>query len=173
MRSLANLYSIHVAPDGENVYVVSQKHITTFDRDPVTGNVTARTGTTACLSIDGDLESTAGNDNLCTAAGGTNIMKRMVFAPNSNHVYVGGAYNTQRGHTDAITLFDRAADGTLTRRATPTAKDGCIAWTNGPLERRLVPDRPRDRPDQGMDDLPRRQAALRHRRPARDRDHRP
>ena len=60
-----------------------------------------------------------------------NILKRMVFAPNSNHVYVAGAYNTNAGNTDAITLFDRAADGTLTRRATPTAKDGCIAWTGG------------------------------------------
>ena len=43
-----------------------------------------------------------------------------------------GAYSTAAGTTDAITLFDRAADGTLTRRATPTAKDGCIAWTSGP-----------------------------------------
>ena len=58
-------------------------------------------------------------------------MKRMLFAPGSNHVYVGGAYNASAGYTDAITLFDRAADGTLTRRATPTAKDGCIAWVSG------------------------------------------
>ncbi len=32
--SLRKLYSLHVAPDGKNLYVVSQKHITTFDRDP-------------------------------------------------------------------------------------------------------------------------------------------
>ena len=121
--SIANLYSLHVAPDGENLYVVAQKRITTFDRDPATGNVTARTGTSACLSID---------DAACTiSAGGVNILKRLVFAPNSNHVYVAGAYSTNAGNTDAITLFDRAADGTLTRRATPTAKDGCIAWTGG------------------------------------------
>ena len=62
-------------------------------------------------------------------------MKRMVFAPGSNHVYVGGAYSTPAGTTDAITLFDRAADGTLTRRSTPTAKDGCIAWDRRPVER--------------------------------------
>ncbi len=132
VTSLRQVYSIHVAPDGKNLYVISQKTITTFNRDPVTGNVTARTGPTSCLSLDGDLVWNAPNDNLCTAAGGTNIMKRMVFAPNSNHVYVGGAYSATAGTTDAITLFDRAADGTLTRRSTPTAKDGCIAWTSGP-----------------------------------------
>ncbi len=131
VRSLRGLYSIHVAPDGKNVYVVSERFITTFDRDPATGNVTVHPGK-ACLSNDGDLESTAGNDNLCAVATGTNKMNRMVFAPNSSHVYVGGAYSVQAGTTDAITLFDRAADGTLTRRAAPTAKDGCIAWTNGP-----------------------------------------
>ena len=60
-----------------------------------------------------------------------NILKRMVFAPNSNHVYVAGAYSINAGVSDAITLFDRASDGTLTRRATPTAKDGCIAWSSG------------------------------------------
>jgi 6-phosphogluconolactonase (cycloisomerase 2 family) len=132
VRSLRNLYSIHVAPDGRNVYVVSQKLITTFDRDPVTGDVTKRTGKPSCISPDGDLEATAGNDNLCTAAAGTNIMKRMVFAPGGNHVYVGGAYSPTAGTTDAITLFDRAADGTLTRRSAPAAKDGCIAWDSGP-----------------------------------------
>ena len=131
VRSLRQLYSLQMAPDGENLYVISQKHITTFDRDPATGNVTKRTGLTSCLSLDGDLEWNAPNDNLCTVAGGTNIMKRMQFAPGSNHVYVGGAYNASAGYTDAITLFDRAADGTLSRRATPTAKDGCIAWVNG------------------------------------------
>ena len=119
-----------MAPDGKNLYVVSQR-ITTFDRDPVTGNVTARTGHGVPVARRRPRDD-APNDNLCTAAGGTNIMKRMVFAPNSNHVYVGGAYSASAGTTDAITLFDRAADGTLTRRAAPTAKDGCIAWTSGP-----------------------------------------
>ena len=132
MRSLRTVYSLHVAPDGKNLYVLSQKFITTFDRDPATGALTARTGKAACISIDGDLETTAGNDSLCTAAGGTNILKRMAFAPGGTHVYVAGAYSTTAGVTDAITLFDRAADGTLTRRATPTAKDGCIAWTAAP-----------------------------------------
>ena len=35
VRSIGNLYSMHVAPDGENLYVLAQRVITTFDRDPV------------------------------------------------------------------------------------------------------------------------------------------
>ena len=65
-RACANLYSLHVAPDGKNLYVVAQKLITTFDRDPATGNVTARTGSRRASRLTA-IANDAANDNLCTA----------------------------------------------------------------------------------------------------------
>ena len=44
VRSLRTIYSLHVAPDGKNLYVLGQKFITTFDRDPATGNLTRAHG---------------------------------------------------------------------------------------------------------------------------------
>ena len=59
-------------------------------------------------------------------------MKRMVFAPNSNHVYVGGAYSIEGGHHGR----DHPVRSRGRRHAHAArdagGKDGCIAWTNGP-----------------------------------------
>ncbi len=99
----------------------------------MSGNVTSRSGTSACISYNGDLVAGGPTTTCATAIPGVLRPRRMAFAATASHVYVdAGAYSPVAGTTDAITLFDRAADGTLTRRGTPTAADGCIAWNAGP-----------------------------------------
>jgi DNA-binding beta-propeller fold protein YncE len=107
--------SVVVSPDGSSAYVASgvSRAVAVFDRAP-NGTLTQKPGTAGCISETG----TAG---ACTAGPGLTVAISVVVSPDGASAYVASF-----GSNGAVAVFDRAPDGTLTRK--PGAA-GCISET--------------------------------------------
>ncbi len=95
LDSLKVAHSLDISPDGRHVYVTAawDHAITVFDRDPITGELTA----VQVLRDDQD-----GVDGLY-------VVYSVIVSPDGNHVYVAGSYE------DSVAVFRRnATTGKLT-----------------------------------------------------------
>ena len=102
-----------VSPDGRNAYVASNASgaVAVFDR-AADGTLTQKAGTLGCISDTG-----AGPCGDGTALGGA---LGVVVSPDGKSAYVASF------DSDAVAVFDRAADGTLTQKPGTAA---CISDT--------------------------------------------
>ncbi|MEA2167332.1 MAG: hypothetical protein QOF76_632 [Solirubrobacteraceae bacterium] len=112
--ALAGADSVTVSPDGHSVYVAAgfgglsaSSAVSVFDR-AADGSLTQKAGTAGCLSD-------TGSGGACTQAVPLGSVNRVRVSPKGDTVYVTALSN-------AVVVFDRAADGTLTRKA---GKSGC------------------------------------------------
>ena len=105
--------SIGVSPDGSSLYaaVLNSDAVAVFDRAP-DGTLTQKAGTAGCIS-----ETGAGPCADGVALDGAN---GLAISPDGASVYVTSAVS------DAVAVFDRAPDGTLTQKA---GTAGCISET--------------------------------------------
>lgn len=117
--------SIAVSSDGEQVYTAGGHVVTTLDRNPATGAVAAL----SCI----DDEDLPRND--CTHAPGIAGIWDLVVSPDGGSVYTASSGQFFAERTDAIAIFDRAADGTLTPAGCVndpgTSTDTCAVGTAG------------------------------------------
>ncbi|MBK5232294.1 MAG: beta-propeller fold lactonase family protein [Thermoleophilia bacterium] len=105
--------SVTVSPDGKNAYVASfdSNAVSIFDRSP-DGTLTQKVGTAGCIS-----ETGAGP---CVDGTALSTARSVAVSPDGKSAYVLGF------SSDAVAVFDRAADGTLTQKA---GTAGCISET--------------------------------------------
>ena len=106
--------SVTVSPDGTSVYVaaVLGDAVAVFDR-AADGTLTQKTGLAGCISEDG-----SGGD--CTDGKGLDGANSVTVSPDGKSVYVAALTS------NAVAVFDRAADGALTQK---TGLAGCISQT--------------------------------------------
>jgi DNA-binding beta-propeller fold protein YncE len=111
-RALDDAVSVTVSPDGQNAYAASRDSsaIVVFDR-AADGTLTQKAGTAGCIS-DG------GSAGACVAGRAIGGAVSVTISPDGNNAYVASNFD------DAVAIFDRAADGTLTQKG---AQAGC--WT--------------------------------------------
>ena len=107
--------SVTVTPDGENAYVASEASdaVAVFDR-AADGTLTQKPGTAGCISQTG-----AGP---CTDGTGLDFATSVVVSPDGRSAYVASLLG------DAVAIFDRSGDGTLTQKP---GTAGCISATGG------------------------------------------
>jgi DNA-binding beta-propeller fold protein YncE len=105
---------VAVSPDGANVYVASRHAdaVAVFDRDPVTGALTEKAGTAACISEDG-----SGGE--CVDGAGLDQPIGVIASPDGNSVYVASA------DSGAVAVFDRNPNSGALTQLPGTA--GCIS----------------------------------------------
>ena len=105
--------ALAISPKGEHVYATANAGITTLNRDPTSGGLTEKGGSTAaCISSSGASPCTAGK-----ALGGANFV---AISPDGAHAYV----TASSSDTDAVTVFNRdPASGVLTQ------SPGCVSET--------------------------------------------
>jgi DNA-binding beta-propeller fold protein YncE len=103
--------SVAVSPDGVSVYVGARisAAVVVFDR-AANGALTQKAGTAGCISSFGGLG--------CAAATALRGLSAVTVSPDGKSVYTASVEN------DAVGVLDRAADGTLTQKASPA---GCIS----------------------------------------------
>jgi DNA-binding beta-propeller fold protein YncE len=103
--------TVAISPDGRNVYAGSYlgDAVAVFDRKPG-GTLTQKTGLAGCISDTG-----AGP---CADGTGLRYVSSVSISPDGTSVYAAGS------NSDAIAVFDRAADGTLTQKP---GVAGCIS----------------------------------------------
>jgi DNA-binding beta-propeller fold protein YncE len=113
-KALSNAFSVTVSSDGKSVYVASSSSnaVAVFDR-AADGTLIQKTGTAGCISDDG-----SGGD--CTDGKALDRPFSVIVSPDGKSVYAA------TGLSDAVAVFDRAADGTLTQK---TGTAGCISET--------------------------------------------
>jgi DNA-binding beta-propeller fold protein YncE len=119
-RALELANSVTVSPDGKNVYVtsgdvndaISGGAVAVFDR-AADGTLTQKAGTAGCISDSGSAGACADGTALDGALSVT-------VSPDGANVYA------TAGDSDAVAVFDRAGDGTLTQKA---GTAGCISDT--------------------------------------------
>jgi DNA-binding beta-propeller fold protein YncE len=109
---LGSVVDVALSPDGLNVYAVSLfgSAVLTFDRDPTTGGLTQKAGPAGCTT-----------DALvmgCTDGNALDLASGVAVSHDGANVYV-----VSQG-SDALAIFDRAADGVLTQKA---GMAGCIS----------------------------------------------
>ena len=111
--ALAGAASVAVSPDGKNAYVASaaSNAIAIFDR-AADGTLTQKSGTAGCISDAG----------VPPCLDGAALAQPISVTVSSD----GRSAYVAAGVSDAIAVFDRAADGTLTQKPGPA---GCIADT--------------------------------------------
>ena len=111
--ALAGAASVAVSPDGKNAYVASSASnaIAVFDR-AADGTLTQKIGTAACISDAGIPP--------CVDGAALAQPISVTVSPDGKNAYVASSAS------DAIAVFDRAVDGTLTQKPGPAA---CIAET--------------------------------------------
>ncbi len=109
--ALGNARSVSVSPDGKNTYVASSSShaVAVFDR-AADGTLTQKLGTAGCISQNGS-EGCATGRALFGAFSVT-------VSPDGSSAYVASADG------DAVVVFDRAVDGTLTQKPATAA---CVA----------------------------------------------
>jgi DNA-binding beta-propeller fold protein YncE len=106
--------SVTVSPDGTSVYVASYSSdaVAVFDRAG-DGTLTQKGGTAGCI-VDSDETDITGCTNTGLALNGAGSV---TVSPDGASAYVASYYS------DAVAVFDRASDGTLTQKA---GTAGCI-----------------------------------------------
>ena len=102
--ALGGAFEVTVSPDGKNAYVASlgSGAVAVFDR-AADGTLTQKPGTAACVSDTG-----AGP---CADGTGLDGALGVMVSPDGNNAYVASS------GSDAVAVFARAADGTLTQMA--------------------------------------------------------
>ena len=115
-RGLQHAHSVTVSPDGQHVYMASflGDAVAVFDR-AADGSLSQKPGEAGCISqngADGDLGTTCADGPALD--GGTDIR----VSPDGESVYVASFLG------NAVAVFDRAADGTLTQKP---GEAGCIS----------------------------------------------
>ena len=112
------------SPDGLNVYVAAYfaNALTSFDRNPLSGNLTQKPGAAGCISEDG-----SGGD--CEDGSGLDGVHGVTVSPDGKNVYATAKFS------NVLSIFDRGAGGALTRKPAPagcvseTGADGCADGT--------------------------------------------
>ena len=114
--ALDNMQSVTVSPDGDSVYAaaVNSGSVVVFDR-ATDGTLTQKPNTAGCISDTGSGDQCADG----TALGG---VQSLAVSPDGDSVYAAAAYS------DAVVVFDRAADGVLTQKP---GTAGCISDSDG------------------------------------------
>jgi WD40 repeat protein len=108
---MVKVTDVRVSPDGKNVYATgySSASIAVFDRNATTGKLTQKAGTAGCVS------QTGGGG--CGVGRSMNSPLAITLDKDGKNLYAlheGGA----------VTVFDRAANGTLTQKALSA---GCVS----------------------------------------------
>jgi DNA-binding beta-propeller fold protein YncE len=111
--------SVTVSPDGQNVYVTSlnSNAVAVFDRAR-DGTLTQKPGTAGCISDAGAGPCVDG-----TALDGA---ESVTVSPDGQNAYVASRSTLALNNSDAVAVFDRARDGTLTQKPGPA---GCVSET--------------------------------------------
>ena len=135
-HDLGYISEMAISPDGRNLYATGYLSgaLTIFDRNPQTGALTQKPGTSGCF------RNTA--SATCQALPALGTPFSVTLSPDGNHVYVAG-YST-----DTILAFSRNPDGSLTPKAgaagcvsnAGTAPCGDARALNGPAGLRVSPD---------------------------------
>ena len=115
--------SLTVSPDGKNVYVASggSYAVAIFDRDPNNGELTQKTGTSGCISEDGNSGYPDNTPGACADGTALGYAYSSRVSPDGKNAYVGSA------RSDAVAIFDRdPTNGELTQK---TGTSGCISET--------------------------------------------
>jgi VCBS repeat-containing protein len=114
-KALNGAISVTTSPDGASVYVSSYSlpsAMAVFDR-ATDGTLTQKAGTAGCI-VDSDSTAISGCDNNGKAIAGPRVG---TISPDGTSVYVASQIS------DAVAVFDRAPNGTLTQKA---GGAGCI-----------------------------------------------
>ena len=108
--------AVTVSPDGRSAYAASSGSdaVTVFDR-AADGSLTQKPGITGCVSE-------TGSGGACTDGRALDFAQAVAVSPDGTSVYVGS------GRSNAVAVFDRAADGSLTQK--PGAA-GCLSDSGG------------------------------------------
>ena len=111
-RGVGSVQSVALSPDGANAYAASDygDSLAVFDR-AADGTLSQKAGLAGCFSTDSATEP-------CTPAAALDGARKVALSPDGKSVYVAG------GFSDAIAVFDRAADGTLVQKP---GTAGCIS----------------------------------------------
>lgn len=136
-RGQDNATAVVLSPDGENAYATSSfdDGIVVYDRAP-DGTLTQKAGAAGCITRTGA--------DGCTDGRLLDIAVDVAITPDGEHVYA----LAQGDMSDGITIYDRAADGTLTPKAgaagcvEQTGQEGCTNGRNllNPSRLALSPD---------------------------------
>ncbi|MGI8623854.1 MAG: lactonase family protein [Solirubrobacteraceae bacterium] len=111
--ALDSATSVTVSPDGRSAYVTSSftsSAVAVFDRT-ADGSLTQKAGTAGCISDTG-----AGP---CVDGRALSAASSVAISPDGRSAYV-----TASAGSDAVAVFDRAADGTLTQKP---GTAGCVS----------------------------------------------
>jgi DNA-binding beta-propeller fold protein YncE len=112
-RGLALPIAVVASADGRNVYVAGlfSSSLLTFERDPLTGELTQKPGTEGCVSEDG-------TGGACTDGKALREPMSLGASPDGRNVYLPSPTS------NAVASFDRAADGGLLQK---DGLDGCVS----------------------------------------------
>ncbi len=109
--------SVAVSPDGQSVYVATSESdsVAVFDRAP-DGRLAQKPDTAGCISDTGD--------GPCVDGEALQGAESVTVSPDGQNVYVTSNSAFDAPNSDAVAVFDRAEDGTLTQKPGPA---GCIS----------------------------------------------
>ncbi len=112
-KALFHVEGLAISPDGRSLYATSRftDAVAIIDRDPSDGSIAQKAGTAGCVSETGSGGECA--DGVALDSGSPHL-KSPVVSPDGENLYVPAS------DSDAVAIFDRAANGTLTQT-------GCIS----------------------------------------------
>ena len=112
--ALDSVSSVTVSPDGASVHAaaINSDAVTIFDRAP-NGTLSQKAGTAGCVSE-------TGSEGACADGAALDGAISVTVSPDGKGAYVASAFS------DAVAVFDRALDGTLTQKA---GTAGCVSET--------------------------------------------